>query len=123
MAEKDGRGNCATCGALCCRYITVEMDEPARNVDVDEIRWFLAHEDVEVFIEDKRWYVQVRTKCKHLTANNRCDVYGDRFDVCRQHGPEECEASDGQTDAIEFHTTAEFDAYWARKKAKRKGRK
>jgi len=123
MPKKDGQGDCAACGGTCCRYITIEIEKPKHRVDVDEVRWFLAHEHIEVFIEDKRWYVQVHNRCKHLTDDNRCAIYDDRFDVCRQHDPEECEASDGEPDAIEFHTTEEFDAYRARKKAEKKAKK
>jgi len=123
MPTPEGHGDCTACGALCCRYITIEIEKPTRKADVDEIRWFLAHEDVEVFIEDGDWYVQVNTRCKHLTTDNRCAIYEDRFQVCRDHDPKECEASDGEVEAVIFRTTEEFDAYWARKKPRRAKRR
>jgi len=123
MGKKDGRGDCVACGAKCCRYITVEIEKPRKKVDVDEIRWFLAHENIEVFIDEGQWYLQVYNRCKHLTRNNRCRIYDRRFDVCRDYDTATCEASDGEDDAISFRTTEEFDEYRARKKAKRKAKK
>ena len=123
MPTGQGHGDCARCGGKCCRYITIQIDRPTRKVDVDEIRWFLAHHNVEVFIEDRKWYVQAYNRCKHLTEDNRCAIYEDRFQVCREHGVDECEESDGQVEATIFRTTEEFDAYWSGEKAKRrKGR-
>jgi len=120
MPTREGHGDCTTCDGKCCKYITIEIERPTRKADVDEIRWFLAHENIEVFIEDGEWYVQVNNRCKHLTADNRCAIYEDRYQVCRDHDIEECEGSDGEVEAVIFRTTQEFDAYWSRKKAKRK---
>ena len=123
MPTREGHGDCTTCNALCCRYITIQIEKPTRKVDIDEVRWFLAHKNVEVFIEDGDWYVQVYTDCEHLTPENRCAIYPRRFDVCRKHSVENCEASEGEIEAIIFRTTEDFDAYLARRRAKRKSRK
>ncbi len=123
MAEEEGRGNCIACGAKCCRYLTLEIDTPRGKVDIDEVRWFLAHKDIEVFIDEGQWHLQVHNRCKHLTRANRCRIYDDRFGVCRDYDTTNCEASDGEIDAICFHTTEEFDAYQAKKKAKAKAKR
>jgi len=113
------------CGAKCCRYVVVEIDKPRAKIDREEIRWFLAHENVLVYIDgdDGTWNVQFDTPCRHLDANNRCTIYRRRFDVCRDHDPETCEESDGeQTDTV-FRTTEDFDRWWRNTKARRRRRK
>jgi Fe-S-cluster containining protein len=123
--KKAGHGDCDTCGAKCCRYVVTEIDKPRRKIDREEIRWFLAHENVIVYYDtdDKTWNVQFMTRCTHLDENNRCRIYGDRFDVCRDYDTETCEASDGELEAVIFNTTEEFDEWWAEKKREKRRRK
>jgi Fe-S-cluster containining protein len=118
-----GRGDCAVCRGRCCTYVTVEIARPADRVDRDEVRWFLAHENIQVFIEDGEWYVQFYTPCRHLTADGRCAIYAGRFDVCREHSTRECEMSVGKVDAVVFSTTEEFDRWWDRRKQEKKDRR
>ena len=77
MPKKNGHGDCATCGAKCCRYVVVELDKPTTRLDREEIRWLLAHENILVFIDgdDGSWNVQFNTPCTHLDASNRCTIY------------------------------------------------
>lgn len=119
----DGEGDCSACKGRCCTYVTVCIDKPKRRVDRDEIRWFLAHENIQVFVEDKEWYVQFLTRCKHLGADGMCGIYEDRFDVCREHKTEECEMSEGEVDSTVFTTTEEFNQWWERKKQKKREKK
>jgi Fe-S-cluster containining protein len=126
--SKPGRsqgGQCPTCGAKCCRYVVVEIAKPRDKTDRDEIRWFLSHENVLVFIDhdDNTWNVQFTTPCRHLGKDHRCDIYADRFDVCRSHETETCEASGGEIDAVIFRTAEEYDLWRAATKAKRRERK
>ncbi|MCG3181560.1 MAG: hypothetical protein BIFFINMI_03957 [Phycisphaerae bacterium] len=114
-----GRGNCEVCRGRCCSYITVEIKKPKDKVDRDEIRWFLAHENVHVFLEDGDWYVQFYTFCKHLTGEGKCGIYAERFDVCREHSTKECEMSDGDADAVVFQCTGDFDRWLEEKKRKK----
>ncbi len=125
MPEKNGQGDCATCGARCCRYVVVELDKPTARIDREEIRWFLAHENVSVYIDgdDGTWNVQFATPCRHLDANNRCTIYRRRYEICRDHDPEGCEASDGEDTDTVFRTTEDFDRWWRAEKARRRRRK
>jgi len=125
MTDQEGHGDCTACGAKCCRYVVVEIDKPRAKIDCEEIRWFLAHENVLVYIDgdDRTWNVQFDTPCRHLDANNRCTIYGRRFEICRDHDPETCEVSDGeQTDTV-FRTTEDFDRWWRNRKACKRRRK
>jgi len=125
MATEQGHGQCETCGAKCCRYITVQIDKPRAKIDREEIRWFLAHENVCVYIDadDKSWNVQFHTDCRHLDRNHRCTIYSHRYQICREHDTEDCEASDAHAADTVFHNPDEFDAWWQKKRAKRRRKK
>jgi len=125
MARKEGHGDCAACGAKCCRYVVVELDKPTDRIDREEIRWLLAHEDVTVFIDgdDGTWNVQFKTPCRHLDAENRCTIYRRRYDICRDHEPETCEESGCEETDVLFRTTEDFDRWWRAEKARKRRRK
>jgi len=125
MPTEQGHGECRTCGARCCRYITVEIKKPRARVDVEEVRWFLAHKNVCVYIDadDESWNVQFHTDCRHLDADNGCTIYPRRYDICREHDPEDCEASGAEATDTVFHTTDEFDAWRKERKAKKRRKK
>jgi len=122
MPTKNGRGDCATCGAKCCRYVVVELDTPTARIDREEIRWLLAHENVSAYIDgdDGTWNVQFATPCGYLDENNRCTIYNRRFDICKDHDPETCEDSDGEESDTIFRTTEDFDRWWRAEKARRR---
>jgi len=121
MSKKEG-GDCTRCGGKCCRYVVVEIDKPRAKIDREEIRWFLAHKNVLVFVdnEDKTWNVQFNTPCEHLDERGRCRIYPRRYDICRDHDPATCEASGGEVAYTVFHTTADFDRWWRNQQARRR---
>ena len=79
------------CQSICCRYVTTKIDAPRTKMDFDELYWFLCHENVEVFIESRKWYVQFDTPCRNLDRRSLCRDYLTRPHVCREHKEEECE--------------------------------
>jgi len=107
------------CGAMCCKYVTIKIPAPRWKCDIDEIRWFLAHENITVFIESRLWYVQFAARCRFLNSSNLCSIYGDRFETCRDYTMETCEASDGEPPIV-FNTTEEFDEFIEERKRKRR---
>jgi len=124
MAKTEGHGDCATCGAKCCRYVVVELDTPTDKIDREEIRWLLAHENVLVYIDgdDGTWNVQFNTPCTHLGPDHKCTIYDRRYAICRDHDPDTCEASDGEQTDIVFHAPEDFDR-WRRAEKERKRRR
>ena len=125
MPEKNP---CDSCDAKCCRYFALEIDKPTTKRDFDDIRWYLAHEHIRVFVEDGSWYLEVQNRCRHLDANNRCRIYDQRPELCREHSIENCEGQD----AVEFDREHEFNsdeelarfaARRFRKPKRRKGKK
>ncbi|MFH1741515.1 MAG: YkgJ family cysteine cluster protein [bacterium] len=82
---------CAKCKGLCCKYITVDIEEPKDDEDLDNIRWYLIHDGISILVEDERWMVKVDARCKHLQADYQCAVYNRRPEACKQYDTENCD--------------------------------
>jgi len=113
---------CQVCGAKCCRYVAVEIDKPTTAEDFDDIRWYVAHENVTVFIEDGDWFICFDSKCQYLTPENTCSAYEHRPKICADHSVEDCEESDGEPDRVDLCTPADVEEYMARKLRRKKKR-
>jgi hypothetical protein len=82
---------CANCGQ-CCTYIATQIDNPSAFKDYENIYWYLTHENVAVYIDfEGDWYLEFRTRCRHLTEAATCGIYADRPRVCSEFSFEECE--------------------------------
>jgi len=106
---------CERCGAQCCRYLATEIDAPRSNRDLDDIRWYLLHRDVSVFIDaEGAWFLAFDTPCRELDAAGRCRRYADRPQLCRAHGQEKgsCEFF-RPLHTVRFTTVAEFELWLA----------
>ncbi len=122
---------CDQCAALCCRYFALPIETPTTRKDFDDIRWYLCHENVAVFIEEKTWYVAVMNKCKHLQKDNRCGIYETRPKICRGYSTENCDYHGGDYGFEKLFTSAEQLWEYAQeqlknarlKKKKKQGRK
>ena len=102
--------SCDKCDAKCCKYVAVAIDEPKSAESWDEIKWFLMHENISVYKEDDgEWSVEFQTKCKHLKGN-KCEIYGERPLVCRNHGIDECEG-EGHDAEVLFLKPEDVDEY------------
>jgi hypothetical protein len=78
--------NCHSCGGQCCRYFALEIDAPETAEDYDDLRWYLAHHDVALFIDGPEWYLQVNTPCRYLRPDQGCAIYDRRPQICRDYG-------------------------------------
>ena len=107
---------CDKCSALCCRYIALPIDNPEDARDFDNIRWYLLHENIVVFIEKKQWYVGVFAKCKQLQEDNRCGIYLDRPRICRSYTTDNCDWHGGEYDYEQLFTSADQLREYAEKK-------
>ena len=97
MAKKKGTTKpskadpCAGCTGLCCRYFALPIETPEDWDDYDDIRWYLCHEDITVFVEDGDWYLNVKNKCRYLNGEHRCLNYALRPKICRQYKTDDCD--------------------------------
>jgi len=114
MADEESL--CDKCAALCCRYIALPLDNPKDIRDYDNIRWYLVHENVVVFIEDKQWYIGFFTRCKHLQPDNRCGIYSIRPRICRTYTTDNCDYHGGDYNYQELFTSADQLRAYAEKK-------
>jgi Fe-S-cluster containining protein len=126
---------CGGCTALCCSYFALEIDAPDEPDDFENLRWYIIHEDVQIFVDDDSWYLQLNRKCTWLDGN-RCGNYENRPQICRDYTDELCDFDGPQSD-LTFKNIKELEAYrdeWvaryeakekkaANKKAKRKKNK
>lgn len=86
---------CEHCTGYCCRYIALPIDTPTDRDDFDDIRWYLLHEGVSVFVEDGEWYINIATTCRHLQPDYRCGIYETRPQICRDYSTDNCDYHSG----------------------------
>lgn len=98
---------CDQCAALCCRYFALPIDNPQSARQYDDIRWYLCHENVVVFIEKKQWYIGFMSRCKHLQPDNRCGIYETRPRICREYSTDNCDFHGGEYNFEQLFTSAE----------------
>jgi len=98
---------CEQCAALCCRYFALPIDNPTEANDYDNIRWYLMHESVVVFVEKKQWYIGIMTRCKNLQPDNRCGIYLERPRICRKYTTDNCDYHGAQYDYEHLFTSSE----------------
>jgi Fe-S-cluster containining protein len=98
---------CDRCAALCCRYIALPIDNPTDARDYDNIRWYLLHENIVVFIEEGQWYIGILTRCKQLRPDNRCGIYETRPRICRSYTTDNCDYHGGDYNYDVLFTSAE----------------
>lgn len=102
---------CVQCGARCCRYFALEIDIPDDEEEYEKIRWYLAHEDTWVFIDDEKWYLLINNKCRYLNDENLCTIYEKRPTVCRTHTQDDCERGGDVFYDTLFTCMKEFEDY------------
>lgn len=98
---------CEKCVALCCRYVALPIDNPTDVQDYDNIRWYLVHENIVVFIEEGQWYIGILNKCKHLQPDNRCGIYDTRPKICRKYKTDNCDYHGAEYGYDKLFTSAE----------------
>ncbi len=110
--EKNPCENCSKC----CEYVCLEIDEPTlkKKADVDEIKWYLLHKNVWVFIDhDDSWNIQFNSPCEKLDKDGNCSYYEKRPTICRKHGVENCEKyGEGDSFKVLFKTIEEFESWF-----------
>lgn len=82
---------CLDCQAQCCRYFALPIDAPEDMGDFDDIRWYLLHEGVSVFVDEGDWYIQINSRCTALRDDHLCGIYEDRPKICRKYKSKDCE--------------------------------
>jgi Fe-S-cluster containining protein len=110
---------CAKCEALCCKYFALEIDTPTTRNDFENIRWYISHQKTSVFIQERKWYLNVKNRCKHLKSDNRCKIYEERPAICRRLHPDNCEYHDRNA-VREIKTLKQLGEYLEEKPIRKK---
>ncbi len=116
--------NCATCQGQCCKYFALQIDTPTTPEEFDHLRWYIAHQQVALFIENDDWYLQVNNPCRHLTSSYTCGIYDQRPQICRDYGWDpkgevQCHETERPCDHDYFFSNLEeLEAYLKKKKLK-----
>jgi Fe-S-cluster containining protein len=109
--------DCRSCQGQCCRYFALQIDKPTNAEDYDHLRWYIAHENIALFIDEKEWYLQVNDKCIFLQKDAKCGMYEQRPQICRDYGWDksgatECHGVDSATDHDAFFSNlSELEGY------------
>lgn len=90
-----GASLCEYCTGKCCQYIALPIETPNTWKDYDDLRWYLAHQDISVFVEVETWYLLVHRRCNHLMPDHRCGIYANRPQICRDYKTDGCEYDEG----------------------------
>jgi Fe-S-cluster containining protein len=107
--------SCEKCGAICCKHVALEIDKPTTKAEFDNIRWYLLHKEIEVFIDnDGCWNIKFETPCTQLDGKGRCLIYEDRPHLCMGYPPGngECEyEGDDPYFRERFTSVGDFERY------------
>ncbi len=92
-------GFCGKCVGLCCRYFALPIDTPETKSDYEDIRWYLTHKNVAVFVEEGDWYLNINSKCRHLSEKDHsCKIYAKRPKICKKYKIADCDLSGSEYD-------------------------
>lgn len=110
---KSKKNLCGVCTGLCCRYVALPLDTPEDRNDYEDIRWYLCHENMSVFVEEGAWYVNIMNKCRHLSEEDyKCGIYEKRPRICRAYDNGECDLAEGEYDyELYFTDDKQMDEY------------
>ncbi len=111
--ERDPHTGLIPCTACtqCCQYVAIEIDTPEDRKDFDNIRWYLYHPGVEVYIDhDDTWNVIFHSRCENLQNDGKCGIYETRPIICRDFSVHTCEPNTGEpAEKVLFRTAADLE--------------
>ena len=111
---------CNGCNGACCRYVALEIDCPENLEDFDNIRWYIIHQNVRVYVEEDRiWNLEFLSPCKYLREDGRCNIHEDfvknpscrRPQICKDFTTLECPYHNKYKELFSFESVEEVDKY------------
>jgi hypothetical protein len=113
---KDFLDPCTGCEAHCCKTLVFPHGRPTTRSNIDYLQFALGFPGVEVGVTDGEWQIIVKTTCRHLTADNRCGVFGQpsRPTLCKYYDASSCSyvVQFGQTAPPGFLRVQLEQLYW-----------
>jgi len=102
---------CEHCTARCCQYFALPLDTPVDRDDYENIRWYMLHGDISVFVDDDSWYLLVHNTCDQLDDLDRCSIYSSRPTICRTYSTDHCEFDNDACYDRLFERPEQIDEY------------
>jgi hypothetical protein len=104
--------------------MTIQIPTPRSKLDFDNIRWYILHRNVSVFVDwEGDWMVQFDTPCEWL-VDGRCSHYSLRPEVCRDYDPADCERYNrSPAERLLLRTEADLERYLAERAARAAARR
>ncbi len=121
--KKTLKSLCEECSARCCRYFALQIDTPRTKEDFEKLRWYISHKAVTLFVEKRKWYLDVANECRYITEDHRCSIYEKRPLVCREHSTYDCERQNDQFEHEEVFSSVEELDLFVEKRFRRKKRR
>lgn len=107
----ESKKTCDNCDGKCCKYVAIEIDTPETKEDFENLRWYVAHKNVNVYVdEDEVWHVEFITTCEFLGESNKCKIYEKRPEICREYDHDEC-TFHNEYNETSFSGLTELDEY------------
>lgn len=112
---------CERCPALCCKDLSIRILRPRTKQEIEDLKWQLRFDTVRIYIRGRRWYQLIKGRCMYLDENDRCKIYDERPDMCRNHNPPDCEFFGTFYDVM-LESPADLEAYLNRPRPKKRPR-
>lgn len=103
--------DCSKCDGKCCKYVVVEIDKPEDIDDFENIKWFVSHQNVNVFVDEGEWFLEFLTPCKYLNEKNLCTNYEKRPQICRDYHVGECTFHNNYSQDHTFSSPKDVEDY------------
>jgi Fe-S-cluster containining protein len=117
--KKTFHQECQECPAICCKDLAMAIGKPHTKAEIEDLKWQVRFNTVDVFIKHHHWYLRVKGRCMYLGRNNLCKIYKDRPDKCRVHKAPNCERF-GDYHEVLIRTPEELEDYLENLKRKSK---
>ncbi len=111
MKDKSSK-DCEGCNGKCCRYVAIEIDTPETLEDMEDIKWYVCHKNIQVYVDDdKVWHIEFLSPCEFLGEDNMCTIYDKRPKICREYDHEECHFHNDYEEKHSFKTLSDVETY------------
>jgi Fe-S-cluster containining protein len=120
--KKTSQKACQECPATCCRDLAMSIGRPRTNAEIEDLKWQVRFDTVDIFIKHNKWHLRVKGKCMYLGKNNLCEIYEQRPDKCKDHKPPNCERF-GDYHEVLIENPDELMAYLENEKQRRSKKK
>ena len=104
VREKVEFNKCDLCSnSKCCTYVTQQIDTPRSKYDFEILLWQVSHQGVGAYKDEDGWFVIFESRCQHLLADGRCNIYEIRPAICRTHSNDYCEYDAPAEDGFDLY--------------------